>query len=313
VAIITLRQTKKQATKKPKKPAKKLSPPERPPLMNPSSDPKKPTFSYTGLCDYMRCPWLYMAKHEWFIEPASSSEALMFGRAVHQGLASYGLYRDLDTALHSMDSLLPLQLESGGHRDRLLAYRVVSDYIATNGYRIENMSGVEITGIHEFDNFNLVAVIDGIIPNSNGSVTVVEHKTSSMKTDKYLAGFLVSWQVSAYVAAAQKLGFPCKNCYLNVMFIGHPTKKEGVRIEFFPLALTRTKDELSQWERNLSWWAARIADSKANQVWPTSDSCYAGVPGRPFECDFLTLCQAGCKTKEAALRLGFKEREKWWE
>jgi hypothetical protein len=131
--------------------------------------------------------------------------------------------------------------------------------------------------------------IDGVIRLSDGSLAIIEDKTTSRLGDSYFVRMKGSSQVLWYMWVANKLGLFCLNakvqlpkCYINAIYIHDKTNR-------FERDITmKTEDTLELASENMLKWIHQIQKAERDDHFPLNDvdnsvcTAYGG-------CEYLPL------------------------
>lgn len=267
---------------------------------------------------FWTCPWLYWERFENKIERKKKSDALTFGKRMHQLL---------EGRLHQMrDRLLPDQHLWEGYEPLLpqpplpdleLEAEAQAMFAAyCQQYPVEPFDVIDVERYFEVPLPNsdhvYVGKFDGIVrEHDTGKLCIFEHKTEKRGGKQNLpASWAVRSQVSLYIWAAEQIYHePFDQILLDVLTRQSPAGQIGPT---FPPRqhLQRTDQQKQDAVTNLIWVADQIEALKARVAWGgtipfDSEQC---VPNN-WQCDFAPLHVWG--RDEFTLARDFVEAEEY--
>ena len=191
---------------------------------------------------YGECPRKHSLRYEQGIAPAHTSEALAFGTLMHEALEAWWItHGDLDAAI------LVLQVEAikpeadpfrlalaralmRGYHERWAGDLMTMEVVAVELEYRAPLLNPATNGISR--TFELAGKIDAIAKLADGTLAIVEHKTTSESIDPasdYWPLLSIDGQVSGYYLGAQALGYAVETCLYDVI------AKPGIRPSNTPI------------------------------------------------------------------------------
>lgn len=278
---------------------------------------------YTTMSDYLKCPRRGYYRHDCNIVPQTPATPLIFGGAIHEGLASWYQHGDEERALESFcsywdrEAQLPKEDEEtedlsdfqislapsrpgDEKRNRDSGLNLLRRYFSH--YKTENFKILS----NEFP-FNLpLGTSEGITYRLTGKIDlfvqwgdqtyVMDHKTTSMLGPKYFDQFKLSMQLRGYAWAARELFKECDGAMVNAIFVGKTFK-------FARDIFAYTSEDFSLYVENTMAIMHDIHKARKLQRFPmNTDACM--LYG---SCPYREICEA--RGDERVIRNRYTTRE----
>ena len=237
------------------------------------------------------------------VRGSGRNPVLIYGAAVHEGLAAWYRTGSLQSALDAITVYYvanPLGAHEDDWRTEAAAKAVMSSYVRE--YPVEPFNFVRSpegepiieqpfafdTGLKTTNGRAIIygGIFDGMIEQF-GNTLVLEHKTTSTApTSFYFAQFHPNNQISGYSWAASRIrGKRVQGALVNALSQNYKGKTEFKRI-----ITTRTEEDEDEWLKSLQAQASAIEAHYETGHWPMHTSACT-MFGRV--CDFHGLHQLG--------------------
>lgn len=252
---------------------------------------------------YRTCQRKWFFKYVLKIDPPVKRDALSKGEAWHAMLEALLTEAEGTT----WDSVL--QIGTNIYRSPLWTVQNLEQWASVVRYQLPPGELRAVEGEVQFPLANGVLVtarIDGLWQTTDGKLFVLEHKTTSYRTDAAVRALEQGDQLSMYMLACQRLFGRCDGVYADVTLF--PVKDKDSDPETFRSKgtaatttmwlLTRSQDDLVQFELGLigTWRELRnklltldggVSSVKAEMLFPRCpNSCST------WSCDYENTCRA---------------------
>jgi hypothetical protein len=240
--------------------------------------------SHTSMADYRRCKvrfyWKYMKNYD-----PLPSEGLRRGSIGHAALAEWYRSKDREKAiqiasdkLFEFENILSADLSSEWDLISIILDRYFDWSLKNDRFKCLE---IEKKYSFELDGLPAVFIIDGIVEDM-GNLWVLEHK---FVKKAYLSHIDLDMQLSIYIYAARKLGYPVTGAIYNVIRVGAGgiAEKEPVLRKL----VYRNPEGMEVIEKELQVQAREIKeflDNEGNPLYrnPTKDCSW--------DCGFYRVC-----------------------
>ena len=221
------------------------------------------TFSYSQLSTFRSCPQKYKINYIDRIFSESESIEAFMGKRVHEVLEWFYLQKGLNEKYIVFDKLVSKYEEfwlekwhdsifialckydkhnynkSSVYKIGLLCLRNYYIDFSSNGYFKSKILGAEVQFELSIKDYRFRGVIDRIDKNSDGSIEIIDYKTSKKsKTNRQAKNDL---QLAIYLLACKKMYKDASEFYLNLYFLRN---RDYVRIK-------HDSDQIKKIENNI--------------------------------------------------------------
>lgn len=258
---------------------------------------KTRTFSWSRINSYAFCPMLYKHRYIDKIMPIRKAAALSLGYAMSCSIQKYRQTGKKDDAfLAFVDAweidgkVLVSRKADDPRRSVERGLEILSAYIEQYPDEPENIVQPEVSfNIEVMPDVFYTGRIDAVIRLNDGSLAIIEDKTTSRLGGTFFTKLKGSFQVLGYLWVANEMGLfnidekkQMPKCWLNAIYI-HPTTLRFERD--ITIKSTRT---LERAKENMLLWIKQIFLAEKNDLFPCNDvdnsqcMAYGG-------CDYLSL------------------------
>jgi hypothetical protein len=264
---------------------------------------------------FQACPLKYKLRALEHWTARRKSAALGFGGALHEGLAAWYRTGDPRQALNAINNSWPDNLPVDDWRTKDKALQVMYDYMQRYSREPFKVVGVPDapmiectftldTGLtlEDGEPIEYGGIFDGLV-EWDGSVYVLEHKTTSQLGSFYFNQYNPNNQITGYIWAAGKLsGQRVGGAIINAvgLYKSSPTKFERQ-------ITNRNKVQIEEWLQNVKHVCQQIRDCERRGFWPMhTPSCTQY--GR---CEFHDVHVLGTERERNAMLEMSYHREEW--
>ena len=261
---------------------------------------EKRTFSWSRINSYAFCPMLYKRRYIDRIVPTRKATALSLGYAMSCGIQRYrqtGKKSDTFSAFvdawESDGKVLMPKKSDDPRRSVERGLEILDAYIEQYPDEYDNIVQPEVSfNVEMTPDINFTGRIDAVTRLNDGSLAIIEDKTTSRLGDSFFTKLKGSSQILWYLWVANKMGLfevdgkkQMPKCWLNAIYI-HPTTLRFER----DITIKSTKT-LEYAKNNMLLWIKQIFLAEKNDLFPYDDidnsqcSAYGG-------CDYLPLKHA---------------------
>jgi hypothetical protein len=200
-------------------------------------------FSATAIDEFLSCRRKYYFNRIQNIKPVERPDALDFGSAVHRGLESIMRSmantddgdREFEEAINAREIAREYALQAVrdyaeeycmNDESKCKALALIDSYIDL--YFLDDLKDFEVLAIEQYFEAPINEVpdvktcmhgyFDGVVKNRNtGEIYVMEHKTTGMMGDDYLAKSHIDWQVIIYMLACKHKYGRCDGVFYDAI------------------------------------------------------------------------------------------------
>jgi hypothetical protein len=238
--------------------------------------------SYTKLSTYLACGRKGYFSYVKEIVPARNEPALVYGHAIHAGLAAHFNGADVTTAIavaekDAVDNGLDSMFDK---RTSTAAGASVATFICDR-HPFTNVQAVEKSFELPFHNHTITGVID-LIADYKGTCSVVDHKTTSIFGETFLNDKYRNAQFLLYLLAAESLGFKPKQVVINAII----SRSKGIETQScaFPVSTLKIDEFRGELYKQLGLVEFMIEQGEACT---NRDSCCS----KYGKCPYWTICE----------------------
>ena len=280
-------------------------------------EPRK--FSWSKINSYAFCPMLYKHRYVEKLKPVKKATALSMGYCMSCGIQSFRQTGEKDKAYagfvdawSSDGKVLASRKKDDPRRSVERGLEILSAYV-------DNYSEESDIVVHPEVSFNteiapdiiFTGRIDAVVRLQDGSLAIIEDKTTSRLGDSFFTKLKSSSQILWYLWVANKMGLfeiegkkNMPKCWLNAIYIHH----EKLRFER-DITIKSTKT-LEYAHNNMLQWIKQIITAEEKDLFPLNDvdnsqcTAYGG-------CDFLPLKYAPSSLRDRIIKNEFKINERY--
>ncbi len=275
------------------------------------------TFSWSKINSYAACPMLYKHRYVERLQPVRKAPALVLGSCVASGLNAFRQTGTKDATFSAFTKtwikegkILALKKADDPRRSVERGLEILDAYIKEYPKEPDNIVQPEVSfKIEVASNIVFNGRIDAVIRLNDGSLAIIEDKTTSRLGPTFFTKLKGSSQILWYLWVANKMGLfdvegkkQMPKCWLNALYIHDKTERFERDIT---IKSTRTLD-LAQ--KNMLVWIEQIFWAEKTDTFPYNDvdndtcSKYGG-------CDYLPLKYASDSLKERIIKNEFIVKE----
>jgi hypothetical protein len=250
---------------------------------------------------FQTCRRKYYFRHVLHLQPKIKGTALLFGSAIHEGLDTYYITKDVEKAV---DSFRANYQDREGDEIRTLA--IGEKLLRTYAKKYANEPFTPIDKPEEGFVFPIGDILYGgrmdLPVDWDGQLWVVEHKTTTRLTGSYFDQFELDKQITGYIVGIEEYyGRKCTGCVLNVMEpwkepIRKTSKTKAPFDHFLRKAIQRSTALKDRFKYNVQCIVRDILWCEENNEFQEAEkkeACF--YYNRP--CPFLNLCIYGADEK----------------
>lgn len=268
-------------------------------------EPRK-YLSISALIEFSRCPRRFFYHSGCRLIPPAPRPALLFGEAIHYAIGRWWEQRDINQALQAFQEVWDENLNDDKRnpgRALLMLTNFASRHVTGRSlYTIlpappntftppagERTSPYEFWwGIDIGIGLPLVGRCDGWgLHRDTQKHWVIEYKTTSESSTRFLEGFTLNPQIVGYAAAMHVSNRPVEGVMMEALYVSKvntDTLLQPIYVQEYQI------DEFLKWAR---WKGTELLECEKHQYWPqqyTGCSPYPtfGMPG--YTCDYQRLC-----------------------
>lgn len=289
---------------------------------------KLPLLTNSALKSWRACQRKYQFRYELGYQPVATASTLAFGTVIHQALEWFWLW--FQGKLNHFPSPLAAALDVFRTAEldpysRVKAQAMVTGYVYRWSEWAKTVTVLAVEAEFRLPlrnpatskrsrSFDLGGKIDLIVQLSDGTIAIVEHKSSSEDISvgsNYRGQLAMDSQISQYFAGARALGYDASICIFDVLakpkirpLEANKSRSEvespgayGARCAssigedpdryFAHIEVVRLDSEREEWSREVWQQARNIVEAKKTAVFPrTPEACYSYH--RP--CEFHAVC-----------------------
>ena len=252
----------------------------------------------TQLSTYIMCPERYRLKFEEKLvrtEADTTDAPLKFGQAMHAGLQAHYQGKDMTTVQAAFMAVYPVALDPTDlARTPEFGCRVLTEYVP---WAVQHEQGWKMLAVEEVESFqpNSFAqpwqVKKDLVVETPSGIWVVDHKTTIKKlTDFYWRQFEPNMALTGYVSHTIAKYGQCSGVIINAISLGYRSRAyrgEPAGFHWQPerQIFSRTKEQVADWEQNVSHWMSRLEVNKQVSHWGKNE-------GACTFCTYRPLCMA---------------------
>jgi RecB family exonuclease len=294
-------------------------------------------FSPSAIETYLDCPRKAYFSYSLHLKSKETSNALLFGSAIHAGVATFYKIKNLshselitlalqancpqaaDLSQNTLILVLSIEgflsiwkdnpIKGDSKRNLESGMLIVTKYVSCyqNDSANYHPDYIETPVSVEMPNrTRLIAIIDRI--RTQGGYIVVDTKTSSWPlTDFFFKGFINSFQLSAYYYVVQEIVGNCDGIQVDGIKVPYQEKDNFIRRIFL-----RTEVQMGDWLNTYLSVTNRILatislpEEKRLLSFPCNQQSCANYGG----CPYLTVCQYGFSHPLVKENFTLKQQEK---
>ena len=169
---------------------------------------------------------------------------------------------------------------------------------ATPGAVSELNNALGVTAVRRI-HVNYTGKIDMIV-EQDGSLAIVDHKTTSVEGPSFWSQFTLSAQMLGYCWAATKLlQRPVRSAIIDAL-IGRKPTRTGVPYEYARQRFHYSNEHVDEWRADVESHIRTLLDNFMTGTFPrNTNSCYG-----KFSCQFRDVCPLPRNVQASALRSG---------
>jgi len=268
-----------------------------------------PTHDNTMMTAAMKCLRLYKERYRNHWTSKERAVPLSFGALMHLGLNVWYKTKDPDKALMALVDANYVD-PPGDHRTRGLAITILAESIEWYGderrwWGDDVILNETAINIEDEDGFRWGGRLD-LLVRYKGSLWVVDHKTTSIGTDRWWDEYLLSPQMGGYVYSAGVIaGAPIAGVIINRIII--PKNKLPPEKQFKRRPFLWDANKLAEWRRQMIHNYHQIYQAIETGDFPPN--WYACI-GRYGRCSRYGICTLPANSRERANRADFTQ-EPW--
>lgn len=279
---------------------------------------EKRKFSWSRINSYAFCPQLYKHRYIEKLTPIKKAMALSLGYCISCGIQKYrqtgkkdDVYKAFVDAWEVDGKVLMSRKTDDPRRSVERGLEILSAYVDHYPDELASIVQPEVSfNIEVAPDIIFNGRLDGVIRIQDGSLAIIEDKTTSRLGDSFFTRLKGSSQILWYLWVANKMGLfkiddktQMPKCWLNAIYI-HPTTLR------FERDITIKSTRLLECAKdNMLSWVDQILLAEKNNFFPYNDvdnsQCvaYGG-------CDFLPLKYASSSLKERIIKNEFTTKER---
>ena len=180
---------------------------------------------------------------------------------------------------------------------------------------VERPFAIPLGQIHHRDLTDPVPVIwtgrvDLLVQWQDGTMSTLDHKTSSMGGESYFDEYLNSQPQIGYLWAARKAFNTKLNTFIiNATFVRKPAKTVTAKgTTFDRKRFYVPEDKITEWETNVMEQCYDVVDKAVRGVFPMTTKSCVGKYGR---CQYIDVCGMPPSSREGALASGLFRDVTW--
>lgn len=280
----------------------------------------------TSLEWFKRCPRLYQYKMIEGWRPKDESIHLRFGIEYHQALHEYDIHRQHGESHNDAVRIVVrelLQRTTGWrpddkHKNRDNLVRAVIWYLdifsaeedpARTYVLADGSPACEVSFRFELDYgpfkdqpYVLCGHLDRVVTFQDELFVMDRKTTKNTPTDWYFNQFEPNNQMTLYTLAGQiVLSAVIKGVIIDTMQTAIEFSRPVRSITY------RTKDQLDEWLKDLTFHLAKAEDYAAEGYWPMNDTSCDKYGG----CEFRGICSKSPAFRDSFLKSRFTQEERW--
>ena len=272
------------------------------------------SFSWSKINSYAFCPMLYKHRYLERLKPVKKASALSLGFCMASGLNAFRKKGDRDDAFAAFtnaweedEKVLFLKKEDDPRRSVTRGLEILSAYIDNYPKEADTVVQPEVSFSTEVaPNIIFNGRIDAVVRLQDGSLAIIEDKTTSRLGDTFFTRLKGSSQILWYLWVANKMGLfeiegkkQMPKCLLNAIYI-HPTT-----LRFERDITIKSTSVLELAKENMLSWIKQIFLAEEQNLFPINnvDNSQCTAYG---ECDFLSLKFAPKNLQERIIKNEFK-------
>jgi len=252
----------------------------------------------TRISDSLNCLAYFKLRHIEGIVPEEPSLPLIFGSAIHAGLAAYYQGQGFKDICRAFD-----QVWLEGSRGRKDAKRnaarglaILNAYLKRYAKEPFDILVVEESFIVPVDDLALVGIID-LVAKMGNQIIVIDHKTSSSLSPFYWLPYTTGadYQGAGYLYAVSTLMAAKANTFVPNVLLVHTEKTEFERRFFSFYNQEEFKRAVLHWHKTL--------------LWHFRENCWPKNPkycNRWAKCDYAGLCEVFADVSKAEPITGYR-------
>lgn len=254
---------------------------------------------YSQLQTFISCPRKYKLRMIDCLRKVKYDERdldLSFGKAIHGALEIIYKKEGLDKAKEwftaNFHGIEGQKVKTPANGLMLLDRYHTYYQQANNDLSDVNLEVLEVEIVDEFkiQDIDYIVKVDTIVKSKAG-IFVLEHKTTTKLPYNYFYQFDPNMQISGYCNyVLQKYG-QCSGAIINAMVVGYRARAykgepAGFHCQFVREIVNRSKEQLKDFEVNVSGWVDKLEIAKSANMFPRNTQACHQFKG----CGFKELC-----------------------
>lgn len=257
------------------------------------TDVSKGIFSPSAIELYLRCPRKFYLQYIKRIQPIHAPSPLIFGEAVHEGIAALRCSSSLREATIAAITILTKRIFFDGYpRDiRTLIIILYQHYVLYKEKYDPNL--IEVPFQLTFPNGTMcVGIIDAIYRAEHG-IDVIDTKTSSGSlTEWFWKNYQNSFPLSCYYHAAEEILGSCNSVIIDAISIKTPHLPESYARRGFTRSTKQMEEFINTWLQITDQITEMVKKGGEEILFYQNNTSCGDYGG----CSFLNLCNYGWVT-----------------
>lgn len=251
---------------------------------------------YSQIQTFQDCPRRYYNKMVLCLKKVTEDERdtpKNWGKSIHSALEAHYKGKGLDEVLKVFnDTFQPL--EGDKVMTPIHGVELIKGYINYYGgntnelgdNRMETVA-VEVKDQYSIGNNEYVVKIDRVVKNNSG-YWVMDHKSTQKSLYTFFNKFTPNMQVSGYVDYVIRKYGQCSGFIPNALYFGYrerayKSEPAGFHYQFQRDIVNRTKEQIADFEQNVTYWCDKIQKAESDQYWGKNEN-------QCIFCQFKELC-----------------------
>jgi hypothetical protein len=277
------------------------------------------TFSWSKINSYAFCPRLYKYRYVEKLKPIKKAFALSLGYCMSCGIQSFRQTGKKDLAFLAFadawekdGKVLLSKKVDDSRRSVERGLEVLSAYVDNYPEEPDTIVQPEVSfNIEIAPDIIFTGRIDAVVRLQDGSLAIIEDKTTSRLGDSFFTKLKGSSQILWYLWVANKMGLfeiegkkNMPKCWLNAIYIHHE------KLRFERDITIKAAKTLECAHNNMLQWIKQIITAEKLDLFPYNDvdnsqcTAYGG-------CDFLPLKYASASLRDRIIKNEFKINERY--
>lgn len=265
---------------------------------------------YSMMSTFLTCRRRFYFRYDQHLVPKVPTLPLAFGSAIHEALNVWHDKRDVENMVAKFHVTYKEDIERDDKRTNALGEWILRNYATAYANEPFKVIGNEQSFELPLPNgTSFIGRIDKIV-DWDGAIWIVDHKTTSSLGYHYSKKVEPNMQLTGYVWAARRLGYPkCVGVLVDAILVAKGLLDSSRRAKLTPLARFDayiSEERLAEWVQTLDCVQRDIlACYQESQWYPNWDACtYYG------ECPYRKLCVEDGDVRHKLVALDY-EKSVW--